>query len=811
MNAMRGAALVFTGAAALASAVFAGGSDPIARSYSGIDLVDRDGGLVVWTLRPGPLDGSLVSSRSLARGDLLLTIDGAPATRALWDAAHQQPAGARVRLGYRPARAPDETREVEVVLEEAARWRGLLHRETLPPLPDTRLAAAHAQNTRGDDPAPAQDAGSAPTKGATQETVPDDLRREFAQSLDALGPAARARVDKLVKSLATIPDGYRDPSTPPLLRTLFAQPAAAESLVVGAVPSAELWRDSPFRAAARLTAALGGAPDAELPPAHGVFEIAHADAGVWFLDFLLNEARVRFAGEVDRESARLPGLRPLVVERLDELLVRGANSRAAMEALAKIPELSPVEAARIVAHFDVAANLSPEVARGEAAEVPDALRGAVDGTILAASEIPELGWLVVGGPGANRYDLGRIAAVLELGGDDRFEWTSRAGEHRLVVDLDGNDLHVASKESAPDAANGPAAALGAIAVIDDHRGDDRYEGGALTAGAALGIALLVDRAGNDRYSGGAWSLGAAAGGAALVVDLAGNDTFAGEGMALGVGGPSGVGVVVDVAGDDRSTLGTRPSVYGVEGEHAGFGMGLGLGFRLAAAGGVGAYIDLAGNDERRSGEFSQGCGYFLGLGILLDADGDDRAECDRYGLGSAAHQAIGVAIDRRGNDRFIGHTAAHLGGAWDESIAVFVDLAGDDESSVGSLSLGGAAQQALGLSVDRAGADRRTAGGASLGASSTNEYHFAKGGLGSFGAFLDLAGLDLYPAGRADDTTVVTVEAPAAELREQDGAFLDTGSKDAGSKDAGSKDARPKPAAPEPAATPAPATEAPHR
>ena len=87
------------------------------------------------------------------------------------------------------------------------------------------------------------------------------------------------------------------------------------------------------------------------------------------------------------------------------------------------------------------------------------------------------------------------------------------------------------------------------------------------------------------------------------------------------------------------------------------------------------------------------------------------------------------------------------------------------------------------------------AGGASLGASSTNEYHFAQAGLGSFGAFLDLAGLDLYPAGRADDSTAASPEAPAAELRDQDGAFIDANSTPKGSsrEDAGPQ---PRPAAP---------------
>jgi hypothetical protein len=153
----------------------------------------------------------------------------------------------------------------------------------------------------------------------------------------------------------------------------------------------------------------------------------------------------------------MPGLRPLVVERLDDLLVRGANAREAMLALRAIPTLPAVKAAAILAHFDVVEEISPGVASGEAAQLPEALAGAVDGSIVAVSEIPELGWVVVGGTGPNRYDLGRVAAVLDLGGDDRYAWLHGRGQHRLVVDLAGNDRHTGGTEL------GPAGSLGGSA------------------------------------------------------------------------------------------------------------------------------------------------------------------------------------------------------------------------------------------------------------------------------------------------------------------------------------------------------------
>jgi hypothetical protein len=720
--------------------------------FSGIDLVERPEGLMVWRITPGPLDGNILTSTSLARGDLLISIDGRPATLDAWRFAHAQPAGSTMVLeyregsprGWRGVPAPGGTLQTtQVSLSEPDVWTGLLKSGDLPPL-DASLEGARTAN--------------------------QGCAAECATALANLGPTARARGEKLLGALAVIPERFRDPGTSALLRAIFRAPQKSEDLVRSSIPPTADWLMAPHRAAARLTGNLAGLPSLALPEAHGTFEIAHSDAAVWYLDFLLNGARSRFAELVTDLDANTPGLRPLVEERLASLLVRGPNAAASMQALRLLPKLPPREAARIIAHLDVVANVDPELAKSEPIGLPEALVGAVEGTILNASEIAELGWVIVGGAGANTYDLGRIAAVFDIGGDDTYRWSPKPGAHRAVVDLAGNDTHLGG-----DGANalGPGAAIGALAFVDDYAGDDRYAGGSLTFGAVLGVSVLVDRAGNDHYSGGSWSLGAAAGGAATVVDLSGDDRWKGEGMAIGVGGPLGVGAVVDLAGDDRAELGTRPSVYGVAGEHAGFGLGLGLGFRFAAAGGVGAYLDLAGNDTRRSGEFSQGCGYFLGLGILVDASGNDDSSADRYGIGSATHQGIGVALDFGGNDAYLGRTAAHLGGAWDESIAFFLDIAGDDRYAVDELSLGGAANQALAIMIDRAGADHYAGAGATLGAASSNDYHFADTGLGSLALFLDLDGIDAYPTGRANDSVTLSGEVTTAECTGLDSVFID--------------------------------------
>lgn len=743
-------------AACLAGCALAANSEA-GRGYLGLEVVDHADGLLVWRVLPGPLEGELLQSPSLARGDLLVSIDGAPATRETVLAMHERAPGTTVRLAYRMGAARGAAfradpggalREVTVAVAREDDWKGTYRSGALPPMPTLPRA----------------------------EGVPRDaLERGKA----ALGAAARARTEAISAALAKLPERDGDPTTPPLLRAALAAPGDGEALVRATIPPAADLQASPFRGAARLVAALAGEPGAELPAAHGTFKIDHVDAAGWYLDFLLNHARTEMAARVQPGRAAIPALRDLGVDRLERLTLTGPKSRASFEALQAIGDFGPIDAARLLAHFDVELAASVDWNALPAETLPEELAGAVEGTILGVSNIPELGWVVVGGVGPNTYDLGRISAVFEPGGGDRFLWSHAAGAHRLVVDLAGDDRHEAR------GAIGSAGALAGISIVDDRAGNDVYELGDMGGACVLGLAAIVDRAGDDRYAGGAWSLGAAMGGAAVVVDLAGSDRFAGDGMAIGVGGPRGIGAVVDLAGDDVAELGTRPSVYGVAGERAGFGMGFGLGLRMAAAGGVGAYLDYAGRDHRRSGEFSQGCGYFYGLGILFDGDGDDVAVCDRYGLGASAHQAAGVYIDLGGNDSYAARTAAHLGGAWDESIAVFVDAAGNDSYRADALALGSTAQQAIAIAIDRGGDDLYRLGALGppaygLGATGTNEYHFDEAGLCSFGVFLDLGGWDLYPGfadsdptRRRNDATVTSGEALGARGAGADGVFVD--------------------------------------
>jgi hypothetical protein len=147
--------------------------------------------------------------------------------------------------------------------------------------------------------------------------------------------------------------------------------------------------------------------------------------------------------------------------------------------------------------------------------LPNKLAGAVRGDVLAVEQIADR-WYVYGGSGRNEYDLSRIDAVIDAGGDDLYRYPrNERPKVQLVVDWAGNDTYVGAN-----GVPGPGSALLGVSVVIDHQGNDRYEGGSRSCGSAvMGIGLVVDHTGTDTYRGQSWSLGAGYYGFGGIVDL----------------------------------------------------------------------------------------------------------------------------------------------------------------------------------------------------------------------------------------------------------------------------------------------------
>lgn len=368
------------------------------------------------------------------------------------------------------------------------------------------------------------------------------------------------------------------------------------------------------------------------------------------------------------------------------------------------------------------------------------------------------GWIVVDTTGRdNRHRLQDALLVLDVGGDDDYEFLAPGDLHRIGVLLDhrGNDRYAATAPGAD-----PSSATLGYGILWDTEGNDRYEGSEQAQASALfGAALLVDGRGSNRFVASSRSQAQAIGGIAVLLGGDGDDAFHAQTYSQASGGPLGVALLVDPGGNDRYTLDNTPLVRPspqLPDRNVSMGQGAGYGLRgvftdgRSTAGGIGLLLDLAGDDRYEAQVFAQGVGYHEGLGMLVDDGGDDRFAAAWYAMGAGVHQAAGVLLERgRGNDVYRSSHEVALGAANDLSVGVFVDEGGDDTYEAGQLSLGVGHANSTGVFVDASGDDRYAVASGdcrALGAAYQPDWGNAGESLPNLGLFMDLGGRDSYPA-----------------------------------------------------------------
>ena len=502
-------------------------------------------------------------------------------------------------------------------------------------------------------------------------------------------------------------------------------------------------------------------PPDPLAPRHGAVPVPSVQGAVFAMRFLLEESGLHMrraiepvlaASGMERDAlATLLSEAPPMVSRI-KWMGKGEPDEATARITQAMRAATRIDAdalAHAIAHCDADLYVTADWAQAEPEPLPDALAGSVTGPILTAEMVPELGWVVIGSLADNAYDMSRIAAVLDPGGNDEYRWTAVRTGMQAIIDLSGDDRYWGA------GLQGPAAGILGMSIIDDYAGNDRYDAPWLGAGAALaGAGILVDRGGNDTYRIERWGCGAAIGGAGILIDTKGSDDYEGSLFAQGVGGPAGLGALVDAEGNDRyRAAGAEPSTYLTPATSLSFSQGVGFGFRPMLAGGTGIMLDLGGDDRYFAGEFSQGGGYYLGIGIARDTGGRDFWNGDRYAQGWSAHQAVGALIDDSGDDVFLSRTAASQGAAWDQSVSVLVDRNGNDTYRADGLAQGSAAQQAFAMMIDCGGDDTLDAAApVCQGGSGANEYHFDATGARSVSVLILLDG-HRGAAGRSAERT----------------------------------------------------------
>jgi hypothetical protein len=398
----------------------------------------------------------------------------------------------------------------------------------------------------------------------------------------------------------------------------------------------------------------------------------------------------------------------------------------------------------------------------------------VSGAITQKIVTPS-GCILIGGRDANTYDLDAmpdVNVIIDLGGNDVYREGSVSLDRPVLITLDlgGNDTYVGSKPGIQ------GAAILGIAMLVDLEGNDRYQSKDMAQGSVIGGAgVLVDHAGNDHYIGFRRVQGQSLAGIGVLIDRDGDDQYHGAMWTQGMGCPLGFGMLADLNGNDRYYTGGHFICSYADDEdnptpgYEGWGQGVGAGLRSVASGGIGVLIDGNGDDIYEFDYLSHGGGYWLGLGFARDFGGNDKRlgatqksysggpreqpSFQRFGMGFGCHYAAGFCFDDEGNDTYNG-TIMGLGHAWDASLGVLADFAGNDEyRSNAKTTQGNGSQASIGILFDYAGDDRYRNHSQGY-ASNSISYHEMPASGGNFSFLIDFGGTDTYGC-RARNNSVV--------------------------------------------------------
>ncbi len=380
-----------------------------------------------------------------------------------------------------------------------------------------------------------------------------------------------------------------------------------------------------------------------------------------------------------------------------------------------------------------------------------------------------LGKVIIRGTGDDEARYVDAAVLIDLGGDDRHSGNCGASISpekaiAVMIDIAGRDRYENEEAAYPSQGS---AVLGAGILIDGS-GDDSYAAERQAQGCALfGLGLLLDIEGDDDYRIKTSGQGCGYFGLGFALDIKGKDKryICGDGQ--GFGGVGGIGICADYFGDDEYVAEPLASVFNRGDYHSenkinvNSAQGAGMGRRgdgsdgHSWAGGLGALIDIKGDDSYYSGNWTLGCGYWFGTGIVYDGEGDDRYRSVYFTQASGAHFCIGALIDETGNDLHeLRETAgAGLAFGWDYTIALLVNRGGDDRYIAKIISLACAQIRSDAFFFDIGGDDYYQLGRGTDGLGSAtyrdsydkpNRFSPYDYYANSIALFLDIGGLDRY-------------------------------------------------------------------
>lgn len=379
------------------------------------------------------------------------------------------------------------------------------------------------------------------------------------------------------------------------------------------------------------------------------------------------------------------------------------------------------------------------------------------------------GMVVIRGTGKDKTGYLDAAILIDLGGNDQHNGNVGATPSvnipiSVAIDMSGNDSYENYDENL---LSQGSAILGAGILIDGN-GKDEYKAVKMAQGCGFfGLGLLLDVEGDDDYKLETSGQGCGYFGLGFSLDVKGNDTRYIYGDGQGYGGVGGIGVIADYQGDDKYTAEPFSSIIDRGDYHSehkinvNSAQGAGMGRRgdgsdgHSWAGGLGALIDIKGNDEYYSGNWTLGCGYWFGTGLVYEKEGDDLYKSVYFTQASGAHYCIGAILDEAGNDTHeLWETAgAGLAFGWDYTIALMFDIGGNDRYIAKIISIACAQIRSNAMLIDVGGDDyyQLQEGQPGFGAATyrksydhPNQFSPYDAYAKSFALLLDIGGNDSY-------------------------------------------------------------------
>lgn len=360
----------------------------------------------------------------------------------------------------------------------------------------------------------------------------------------------------------------------------------------------------------------------------------------------------------------------------------------------------------------------------------------VQGNILFYENF-EFGAIVVGDTGKNVYQKD-FAVIIDLGGDELYQISSKKESFNIIVDAGGNDTYLSENY-------GIGCGHFGVSILIDEAGDDTYEAKSFSIGCGVfGIGMLIDRKGNDKYFGDTFTQGAGGFGIGILMDENGNDLYEGALYAQGFASTYGIGILADKNGNDMYLIKEKylDEIRYLD-HYLSLSQGFTIGFRPDLSAGIGIIFDGGGNDYYLADIFAQGSGYWYGLGAIVDDDGNDNFVAYQYAQGSGTHLALGLLVDKKGNDNYVSKGVSQ-GCGHDLALGWLYDMEGDDSYCAFDLSQGAGNANGIGILIDEKGDDnygiKRQ--------QNTQGYGDFRREFGSIGVLMDLKGKDFYPGGK---------------------------------------------------------------